>query len=527
MKLKKIWGLEISAAGMAVLTGLLMTVSFPKAEISYAAWFAIMPLLFALRNLSIKSSFKLGFIAGLVHYLTLLYWLVHAMQVYGYLPLALSVCLLFLLCAYMGLYVAVFCALIKWICKKPAACLFIPVFWVALEYIKSLSQFGFPWEFLGYSQYKHINIIQIADILGVYGLSALIGLANVAFLFLVIFITKNTWNGKKITKKLVSGTILALLAFSGFFGFYGEWRIQKLDKSLAETNFLNTAVVQGNIDQGLKWDAAFRLSTTIKYMNMSINIKDKQPDLVVLPETALPFYFNYDNKLTNLVKNGARESRAAFFVGSPSYYNHNNEKKFYNSAYLINKEGLIHGRYDKVHLVPYGEYVPFKKWLPFLDKIVQSVGDFSAGKKGNILKWKDHPLGGQICFEIIFPELSRSMVKNGATMIVNITNDAWYGRSSAPYQHFSMAVFRAVENKRAVARAANTGISGFIDPAGRIISVTEIFKDAVLTQRLPLMHEKTFYTCYGDIFAVVCLIITGCLIIWRLIKSNKENIYVV
>jgi len=163
------------------------------------------------------------------------------------------------------------------------------------------------------------------------------------------------------------------------------------------------------------------------------------------------------------------------------------------------------GKYDKTHLVPYGEYIPFRKWLPFLGKIVAQVGDFKAGTIGNTLQWKDQQVGVQICYEIIFPALSRAMARNNASLLINITNDAWFGKTSGPHQHFSMTVFRAVENRRSLARAANTGISGFIDPAGRILASTALLEEAALTRSIPLLKEKTVYTNTGDLFARVCM----------------------
>jgi apolipoprotein N-acyltransferase len=211
-----------------------------------------------------------------------------------------------------------------------------------------------------------------------------------------------------------------------------------------------------------------------------------------------------------------------FLIGSPSYsYEQGKEDvDYYNSAYLIGAEPKVLGKYDKVHLVPFGEYIPFKKWLPFLGKMVAHVGDFKSGKKGDTLLWKDEKLGIQICFEIIFPGLSRAMVKNGAGILINITNDAWFARTSAPYQHFSMAVFRAVENRRSLVRAANTGISGFVDPVGRVLSRSELFETAVLTKNIPIYHETSLYTRLGDLFAVVCTLLSVIFILTGLIKAK-------
>jgi len=202
---------------------------------------------------------------------------------------------------------------------------------------------------------------------------------------------------------------------------------------------------------------------------------------------------------------GIQKTDTDFLIGSPSFSGKEGNITYYNSAYLISPGSERFPKYDKAHLVPYGEYVPFKKWFPFLGKMVAQVGDFRPGKAGKTIPWKQDALGVQICYEIIFPGLSRAMVKNDAVLLINITNDAWFGTTSGPYQHFSMTVLRAVENRRALARAANTGISGFIDPAGRILASTPLLQEAAITRTLPLIRKKTFYTRFGDLFALTCL----------------------
>lgn len=227
-----------------------------------------------------------------------------------------------------------------------------------------------------------------------------------------------------------------------------------------------------------------------------------------------------------MVFKGIEQAGTDFLIGSPSFTRRKDATIYFNSAYLIAPGKKEMQKYDKAHLVPYGEYVPFKKWLPFLDKIVAQVGDFRAGKKGRTLIWEKGALGIQICYEIIFPNLSRAMAKNGAVLLVNITNDAWFGTTSGPFQHFSMTIFRAVENRRSLARSANTGISGFVDPVGRILEATELNQDAVVTADLPLLRRKSFYTRFGDLFAQVCLGITLLLVMFEfgkmILKRRQE-----
>jgi len=492
---------------LAVLSGLLLTGSFPRTGISLLAWFALIPLFISLRNLSLKDAFLLGFLTGLVHYLTLLYWLAYTMGTYGHLPWYLCLAILIIISAYLALYIAVFSTIINWTCEKPLICLFmIPVLWVSLEYGRSIFLTGAPWELIGYSQFKALHLIQISDILGVYGVSFLIALSNAAIFMLFLYSKGMDWKGIKVTKHLAFGSIITFAIIIGIVFAYGKWRIQSIDKLISHSPSIRVAIVQGNIDQSKKWDSVFRLSTVEKYLNLSFSAKDHKPDLIVWPETAAPFYFSHSTRLSKMVQKGVQNAGTSFLIGIPSVIQRENRIEYYNSAYLINPDGKINGKYDKTHLVPFGEYVPLKKWLPFLGKMVEEVGDFWPGEKGSTIKWGDYQLGVQICFEIIFPDISRAVANNNAALFVNLTNDAWYGNSCAPYQHFSMTIFRAIENRKALVRSANTGISGFVDPVGRIVAETSLFNEAVLTRSTPIMLMTTFYTRFGDLFAIACLI---------------------
>ncbi len=509
----KIRQIDISKIILAIVSGLLLTGSFPKIGVDLLAWFAIVPLLVALRNLSFKNGFRLGFLSGLVHYLTLMYWLVYTMKTYGHLPLYLCIPVLFLFSAYLALYIAIFSAILTGICRKPIVCFFmIPVLWVSLEYLRSFLFSGFPWELIGYSQFNNLYLIQISDIFGIYGVSFLIALSNAAIFITFLYLTKKNRQEWVVSKSIVARLIIFFILIFGLVWFYGKWRIESIDNLISASPSVSVTIVQGNIDQEKKWDTAFQNETTEKYIKLSLLAKEHKPDLIVWPETATPFYFLYDIKLSNMVQKGIYDIDADFLIGSPSFVRSKNSVEYYNSAYLISSSGKVSGKYDKVHLVPFGEYIPFKKWFPFLGKMVEQVGDFRAGNKGNTISFRNYELGLQICYEIIFPDLSRAMTKNNALLLVNITNDAWFGKTGAPYQHFSMAVFRAVENRRSLVRSANTGISGFIDPAGRVIAQTDLFQEAVMTKSMPLLNKTSLYTRFGDIFAIVCLIATAILI---------------
>jgi len=491
---------------LAAISGLLLTGAFPKIGFDWLIWFALLPLLYALKNMPAWAAFRMGFVTGLIHFLTLLYWLVPVMRTYGYLPAYLSITVLCLFAAVLALFIALFSATLTAIGKTPVRSLImIPIGWVALEYLRTFIFSGFPWELLGYSQFNRLQLIQISDIFGVYGLSALIALTNATLFISLLHFTKRRWQDSKISNRLAVGSIIILMAAFGLTLLYGNWRLNDMNKQMAASPKARVAVIQGNIDQAIKWNPAFQIDTVKKYNRLSASIIEQHPNLIVWPESATPFFFLYDIKPSELVFEGIHQTAKDYLIGSPSFVRLNDVAKYFNSAYLISPQSKTMGKYDKTHLVPYGEYVPFKKWLPFLGKIVAQVGDFKAGAIGNTLQWKDQKIGVQICYEIIFPGLSRAMARNNASLLINITNDAWFGTTSGPYQHFSMAVFRAVENKRSLARAANTGISGFIDPAGRILAATALLEEAAVVRPIPLLTEKTVYTIIGDLFARLCM----------------------
>ena len=525
----------------AAASGILLTAAYPDIDKSWTAWIAMVPLMMTLRDASFRKAFRRGMVAGMVHYLTLIYWLVQTMRTYGGLPWYLAVPPLFLLSAYLSLYIGLFSAVWARIPKGvPASVPMAPVLWTGLEYLRSILLSGFPWELLGYSQYRHLHLIQISDIFGVYGVSFVVALANAAVFLLVLYLGKGRRHGRRVTAAHAASGLLAAGAVIGAAWAYGAFRIPSVERVMATAPPLRASVVQGNIDQMIKWDPAFQERTTEKYLTLSRTV-GPGADLVVWPETAVPFYFLDNAALTGKVIRGVRETGAYYVIGSPAFERTKTGVDYYNSAYLVSPDGRPVGRYDKVHLVPFGEYVPLQRWLPFVRKLVVQVGDFKTGQKGKTLLMERRgrgegsggPVSGPrtggavvrvgvlICYEIVFPDLSRAAAENGAGVLVNVTNDAWYGRSSAPAQHFSMAVFRAVENKRALIRSANTGISGFIDPVGRVVGATPLFVDAVMTRDVPVLTQKTVYTRAGDWFATACLGIILIMISMETIRRKK------
>jgi apolipoprotein N-acyltransferase len=374
-----------------------------------------------------------------------------------------------------------------------------PAAWTALELARTHVFSGFPWALLGYSQYRFLPLIQIADITAVYGVSFLIVLTNASLAGIIE-------DRKRVAP------LLACLAVLGASAGYGALRLQEQ----TEGQPLRVAVVQGNIEQDKKWDQAYQAEVIGTYERLTREAVRSRPDLVIWPETATPFYFGgaerNDPGLTSDLRSFVRTTGTPLLTGSP-YYERRPDRTYVlrNSAYLLDRDGSTAAVYHKLHLVPFGEYVPLKNLLFFVEKMVQAIGDFQTGAERTVME-----LGGRegersvafstvICYEIIFPDLVRSFVDRGARVMTTITNDAWFGRTAAPRQHFAMSVFRAVENRVPVARAANTGVSGFIDARGRILAATDIFTEAFLVRDLvPAGGNRTFYTRFGDVFAWLC-----------------------
>jgi len=482
----------------SALSGLLLACAFPLPDYGLLAWIGLLPLLLVMQN----RPFKSGFVAGVAFFAVTLYWLNIVMTTYGHLPLVISFCLFLALAGYLALY---------WGAATWAACrlkeargystvLTLPVFWVALEFLREILLTGFPWATLGYSQHGWLEMIQSADLFGVYGLSYLIVFCNAALGEVLLL-----WRGKRpqmFPVKVLTVAVLLLLLNYG----YGYWcLLQDLDTRSAS---LHAAVIQGNIPQELKWHPDKQLETVKTYRQLSLRAKAAGAnDLIIWPEAAMPFYFQDGGLLATTVVDLPQETGTALLFGSPAYRKDAGGVRYLNSAFLLSAESRLIGRSDKIHLVPFGEYVPLGSFLPFVNKLVAGIGDYSPGEI-NPLPIHGHHLGILVCYEVIFPELAREYVRQGSGLLVNITNDAWFGKSSAPWQHLAMARFRAIENRVWLARAANTGVSAFIAPSGRIVSQTALYEPAFLVGEVGLGARPGLYSHMGDLVPGAFLVVS-------------------
>ncbi len=507
------------ACPLSVLSGLLLVVIFPWYDVEWLAWVTLVPLLLVTRELRPRTAFWWGWVGGFVGYVGILRWIPHTMINYGGVPEAVSYGILLLLVAYVGLYVGVFTAGWAWSvrCAPRGVWLFAPALWVTLEWVRAHVLSGFPWASLGYSQYLNLPLIQMAEFTSVYGVSFVLVLGNVALVQLVHALAQRAW------RTIALPCVLTMACLVAVWGF-GLWRLHRVHDSAAAHQAVEVALIQGNIDQGQKWDLAVREAIFSHYRALTREAA-AQPNvgLIVWPEAATPFFFTSDQYFQARQVEVAREAGRPLLFGSPTYVHDDGQDIMYNSAFLLGSDGTVLGRYDKIHLVPFGEYIPLRGLLFFLDKLVYGIGDFRSGAVYTVMAIPQGRFSVLICFEVIFPELVRHFVRQGAQFLVNITNDAWFGRSPASYQHLSMVVFRAIENRMPVVRAANTGITAVIDATGRLVQQTDLFVRTWITDRItPADGPSTFYTRVGNVFAYTCLLVTAFGLGWGVYKRSRK-----
>ncbi|MBI2916023.1 MAG: apolipoprotein N-acyltransferase [Elusimicrobia bacterium] len=471
---------------LPILSSFLLFLSFPKGNQEYLAWGALVPLIWAVENKNAKQAFWMGWGAGTAAFCGILYWIVPTFRAAG-VSLILGLSSTLLLSSVVGLFYGVFTVLSSLYLQSfayPSALIFCGTAWVALEHLRSYLWTGFPWALLGYSQWKFTPMIQISEWTGVYGVSFLLVLFNLILYALI----------KKRKVVLLPTLILGALLIANLYLWV---RTKKVSESYSKP--LRISILQGNIDQYRKWDKTFVREIQNTYSELALE-SSSQSDLIVWPESALPGWFPNELELEIWARNLVRKTGKHHILGAVTQ----SENQNFNSAFLMDPDGKIVERYDKIHLVPFGEYVPWERYLTRWIRVLNMLGGFHKGEKSAPFAFGNTLLGVNICYEAIFPHLVRKQALAGAEVLVNLTNDGWYLDSAALEQHFSMNVFRAVENRRPVVRAANTGISGVIVPTGNPIQRTEMNQKMICSQEVSPRKERTIYTRYGDLFAWGC-----------------------
>ena len=481
----------------AVVSGVLLVLSFPDVGYSFIAWFALVPLLVAVvRAPTVTAAVRLGLVSGVVQFAGVIYWIPRVMSQFGGLPMPLAWGVHLLFVVYLALFPTFFAAGLWLLIRRfgVGAVLMVPCIWVTSELGRIYLFTGFPWELLGYSQTSFVQVAQVASVFGVLGVSALVAWVNGAVALVFVDTQRRRW--------LVAGGTALLLAV---VVVVGDGRV-RAGTLIASGETLRVAAVQGNVAQADKWDPESEDVILDKYLRLTHQAVEERAQFVVWPESATPFSFGLDPR-ADQIREMVRERSVHLLFGSTDVV-WSDEPRYYNAAILVDPQGETSAVYRKQHLVPWGEYVPLRDLLFFVSPLVENVGGFTAGAGPTVLPVGEHGVATAICYEIIYPGLVRDLVTNGAQLLTTVTNDAWYGRSSAPHQHFQMATMRAIEGGRYLVRAANTGISGVIDPYGRVLASTPLFEDAVVTADVRLIDHTTIYSRIGDLGAWACAGVT-------------------
>lgn len=500
-------------AGLAVGSGLFSAAAFPPWDFGPLAFLGLVPLFLALEETDPGQAAWLGYAGGLSFYLATIWWVINTMTTYGRMPLLLSLVALLLLCGILAGYTAAFAWLLaagqRWLrLPREVVPLVAAGLWTALEFLRTYLFSGFPWALLGTSQYRQPTIRLLASAVGVYGISALLTLVNATLAGVMVWSLRprgeaGRWREMLVPLGLAAVAVLVTVGYGRLI-----WR------DATGGTPIRVALLQGNIDQSLKWDRGYQTATLDIYERLARGVAAEKPALIVWPETAVPFFLRREAELSARVRRLPAETGIPMLVGSPDL---GDDGFLYNAAFLLGSDGRIRGRYDKRHLVPFGEYVPLKRLFFFLDKLVVGIGDFGQGRAATVFSLNGARFSVMICYEVIFPGEVRQFVREGAQFLVNITNDAWFGRSGAPYQHLAMAAMRAVENGTYLVRAANTGVTAVITPTGEILAETGTFTEAVLVGSVRARQAETPYTRYGDLLAWACLAFLAayCVSLWR------------
>ncbi len=439
----------------------------------------------------------LGLTTGGVWFLGTLYWTADVLAVFGGVNAALS----WLLCALLVAYMAVYPAAFAWVTARlvsrfgSRALALAPFVWVSTEWVRGTLFSGFPWVLLGYSQSGVAPVIQTASLVSVHGVSALIVFVGVS----IVWLWQDGWRRAWRPAGLCLAGVSLCVA-------WGATRVADGSLLTAGTP-LRVGIVQGNVPQDEKWNPAYRDDILGRYLRMTRQAAAEGATVVIWPESSTPFIFGRDQARTEAVRAAAYEDGIHLVIGSDDVAPEGTP--YYNAAFMIDPRGETTGVYRKMQLVPFGEYIPMRSLLFFAQPLVEGVADFAPGEAMTLLPVGERQLSVAVCYEVVFPWHGRLAARTGSELLTTITNDAWYGTTSAPHQHFEQARVRAVETGRYLVRAANTGISAIVDPYGRVVARTNLFETATLVGDVRWHTAPTVYMRIGDSFVFACLAITA------------------
>lgn len=495
-----------SGEALAALSGVLLALSFPKFGHWSLAWVALAPLLIAIAAARDgRAAFRRGYLAGAVSSLGIVYWTEAVVVQFGGLPLLVGLLVMLLLCLALALFPSLFAWMVwRWVRRfGGAALLLAPLAWVATEILRAHTLFRFSWCLLGYSQHENVAFIQIARYGAVYLVSLVVATSSAVLAYLAVARSPQARAGA------ASGLAIVVWAVA----MHGSW---VLGQPVPASGRIRVGLVQASILQDEKWDPARAWDNIDRHVTLTQRAAAAGARFVVWPESAVPFYFDHTPGLAQQLRQVVLTHRLHLLFGNDDREPRaEGGRRYFVGAKMLDPTGELVLRYHKLRLVPFGEYVPMQPLLTlggrYAAKLVDQVADFTPGSEHAVGRVDGHLVGPTICYEAIFPDLVRGFAQNGAEMLVNITNDGWYGRSSAPYQHLAMASFRAVENGKYLVRAANTGITAVVDPRGRVLEKTSLFEPTVLVRDVPFVTGTTFYTRHGDVFAWTCFALAAIL----------------
>jgi len=494
------------ALGLAIASGILLALSFPKFGHPAIAWIALTPLLIAMTGrLSTLRAFALGLLAGGIYLAGTLYWLSTVMSHYGDINIAGAVAINAAFIAYLALYPALFAVVMRRLTSVFGVSAFAvaPFVWTATELGRMYVFTGFPWVLLGYSQSTVLPIAQAASVAGVFGVSALVVSVSAALAGVVV---ARAWKPAAI---VIACVLLVAV--------WGNARAKGAQLT-REGQPLRVGIVQPNVPEEEREAPGRGPEILQREIALIRQVAAEKLGLIVLPESSLPPIEEYPD-VARSVRQTVRETGAPTLLGSDQYEwrvanGRRAVDKSFNAAFMLRADGTTAAVYRKMHLVPWGEYVPLKRWLTFVGPLVQAIGSgFDAGDTMTLLPVGQHQVSTAICYEIIYPEMVRQSVVLGSELLTTITNDSWFGPSSAPYQHFEQAAMRAIEEGRYLVRSANTGVSGIVDPYGHVIARTDIFHPAAIAGDVRLLTGRTPYSLVGDVFAYASAILTAALLL--------------
>lgn len=487
----------------AVVSGLLLGLAFPfrvgafaLPNLGWLAWIALVPLFLTLRRATPRQAFARTYCAAVIYYSISLYWLYTAMHTYGHLTPPIACGVLALTILILAAYISVVPWITRWIASRweREPLWLLPTVWVAVELARNHGPCGgFPWSNLAQTQFAYIPLIQIVDITGIGGLTFVMVSTNRWFAHVWGRWREGDWDWREGRTWCTVALWLLLIG-------YGTWRFVAVERAMAHWTPYTVALLQGNIPQEDKWRPGLEEEQVAVYHRLMAGLAGAPVDLAIWPEASYPWGISVASRELPVA------GQFPVLLGALGVQGSGAQRRLFNSAFLLTPDGAIAGRYDKTHLVPFGEYVPYQKLLFFARRLAAPIGDYGAGTRIEPLRIGPLAIGTLICYEDIFPEIARGHAVRGAQFFANLTNDAWYGWSAAATQHLTLSVFRAVEHRRFLVRATNTGVSAIVDPLGRRIITGGLFEPAVIVGRIRLGEGRTIYTMCGDWFAWSCVL---------------------